>query len=77
MDHRLGQGIWRAGAVWKDSIDNEAKDVKKIEGRVSGRKKSTQQKRIRDETGKGLKIKKNKNNKKTRNMTLKWKKGNS
>lgn len=40
MDHRLGQGIWRAGGVWKDTEDNEAKDVKEIEVRVSGRKKS-------------------------------------
>lgn len=60
MDHRLGQGIWRAGGVWKDTEDNEAKDVKEIEVRVSGRKKSKQQKRIRDETCKGLKKKKKK-----------------
>jgi len=45
MDHRIGQGIWRAGGVWKESIGNEAKDVKEIEGKGSGRKKSKQQKR--------------------------------
>ena len=28
MDHRLGQGVWRAGGVLKDSIDNEGKDVR-------------------------------------------------
>lgn len=23
VDHRLGEGIWRAGDVWKDSIDKK------------------------------------------------------
>lgn len=55
MDHRLSEGIWKAGVVWRDSIDNEIKDVKHTEGQVSGRKKSKYLKTSRDETSKDLK----------------------
>lgn len=73
MDHRLGQGVWKVGVVWKDSIDNEVKDVKHTEGQVSGRKKSEYLKTNRDDTSNGLK----KQNKTARNTNLNWKKGNS
>lgn len=33
-DHRLGQGIWKTGCVWKDSTGT--KDATEMEGRVSG-----------------------------------------